>query len=141
MAKKEKRGRGQPTKYTDDMPEKLIEFFSKDPYVKNKDRFEATDFPSIASFSCLIGVDRTTVYAWAKAHPDFKESMNRCKDFQERYLTINGLKGTINATWAIFTAKNVLGWRDVKELPSDDQKNDDAFSENYAHWEKRKSER
>lgn len=108
------------------MPELLNEHFDVEPYyertrkVVNKKTGEvheiieevATDFPTIASFAHKIGVSRKTIYEWAKKYPEFGESVRRAKDSQEMFITINGLKGLVNSTFAIFTAKNVLKWRD-----------------------------
>jgi len=136
--------KGKPTLYTDDMPAKLIKFFSKPPYEIVKGQAVAADFPTIASFAVEIAkVHKVTLYTWAKKHPEFEQAMKMAKDYQERYLTVNGLKGTINSTFAIFTAKNCIGWRnhDEKQGEQSTDKSDHAYSEIYATWEKRQSER
>lgn len=85
----------------------------------------AADFPTFASFACLIGVDRSTILLWSQAidaetgklkHKEFSKAYKIAKDHQERILIQNGLKGGYQANFAIFTAKNVLGWRDKKDV-------------------------
>lgn len=128
-----KRGRGRPSKYTEDMPEKLIKYFSAEPYFDSEKEIatskgvvtvtiqEASDFPTLAGFAIECEVDRDTLKEWAKVHKDFSAAYKRAKEYQERFLTVNAMKGLINPTFAIFTAKNVLGWRDVR----DDKAGDD----------------
>ena len=38
------------------------------------------------------------------------------KDYQENYILINGTKGLINSSFSIFTAKNILNWRDKHDV-------------------------
>ena len=49
-------------------------------------------------------------------YPDFFNAYKRAKDHQERILVQNGLLGLYQGNFAIFTAKNVLGWRDKQEI-------------------------
>ncbi len=49
-------------------------------------------------------------------YPEFSAAYKRVTDAQERILITNGLKGGYQANFAIFTAKNVLGWRDRQDL-------------------------
>jgi hypothetical protein len=133
MAKKEKRKPGQPTKYDDQFIDDLIEYFSKPPYKTEKKQIVTkkgdvvditvdvpSDMPTLAGFAIKIGVSRDTLLEWATAknedgslkHPEFSGAYNRAKDYQENYLAVNGNKGLINAAFGIFTAKNIIKWRD-----------------------------
>lgn len=120
---------GRPSQYKPEYCSMLIEHFSKDPYeiklvkkvTKSGDVIEEniiipSDFPTLASFAIELGVSRDTLYEWSKVHKEFSYAYNRGKDFQERYLTINGLKGLLQGNFAIFTAKNVIDWRDKTEI-------------------------
>lgn len=112
---------GAPTKFRPEFADQLIEYFSVKPYKKLKKKpAESNDFPTLAGFAIKLGVHRTTLKEWADEtnedgslkHPEFSFAYSRAKDFQENWLIINGLKGLVNANFGIFTAKNVLGWRD-----------------------------
>lgn len=120
---------GRPTLYKSEYCEKLIEFFDKEPYsekllkkvTKQGDVIEIptnvpSDFPTLAGFAIELGVSRDTLQEWAKVHPEFSVAYKRAKDFQERYLTVNGIKGLIQPAFSIFTAKNVIDWRDRSEI-------------------------
>lgn len=121
---------GRPSDYKSEYCQRLIEFFDKPPYEEKTKtiatksgpveiNYEApTDFPTISSFAISIGVSRDTLYEWTKKHQEFSDTFKRAKDFQERYLTINGLKGLIQGNFGIFTAKNVIDWRDKSEIES-----------------------
>lgn len=116
---------GRPSEYHPKFCDEIIEYFSKPPYeqrtkkviTKSGDVIEtpydaASDTPTFAGFACLIGHHRETLIGWTKAHPDFFDAYNKAKEFQENFLVVNGNKGLINSPFAIFTAKNVLKWRD-----------------------------
>lgn len=105
--------RGRPSKYEDWMADGLLEYFNK----------AVGEFPTLAGFAGKIGVCRDTLYEWSTAkNPDgsskyseFSYAYKRAKELQEQNLVTGALNGTYNATFAIFTAKNVLGWRDKVE--------------------------
>lgn len=109
----------RPSSYDPKYIEELFRYFNQPPYIEKGNREVATDFPTVASFAIKVGVSRKTLYAWAKEFPEFGEAMEWPKLFQERYLTVNGLKGLITPAMAIFTAKNCIGYRDKQpdEVP------------------------
>lgn len=136
-----KRGVGRPSKFEPRFAERLIAFFDQPPYeektktifTRRGDKVEInydapTDFPTLASFAISIGVHRDSLHEWANAknekgqliNREFSDAYKRARDFQERYLTTNGLKGIISQPFAIFTAKNVLGWKDKQEITNPD---------------------
>ena len=124
---------GRPTVYRDEFPEMMIEFFSQAPTreVTNRDSKgnESTQvlpgfFPTLARFATNIGVTKDTLHDWATAkdlttgnlkHPEFSSAYKKAKDLQEANLVEGTIASAYNSTFAIFTAKNVLGWRDKIE--------------------------
>ena len=50
-----------------------------------------------------------------KAYDDIASNPELAKDFQEAILAEGTMAGAFQANFAIFTAKNVLGWRDKVE--------------------------
>jgi len=87
------------------------------------------EFPTLASFACQINVCRDTLYEWSTArypegheqenklkYPEFSYSYKVTKEHQERILTQGGLTGAFQGNFAIFTAKNVIGWRDKHDI-------------------------
>lgn len=126
MAKKRKAG--QPTKYKDEYCEMLIEHFDVEPFVEREKTIVtksgdvikvptdvANNFPTLAGFAIKLGVAKDTLHEWSRVHPKFSDAYKRAKDFQEHFLATNGLKGLVNTAFGIFTAKNVIGWRDKTE--------------------------
>lgn len=108
---------GQPSRYDSKFIQMLLDYFNVKPYSENTlGKLEASDFPTLAGFATVIGVHRETLLNWTKVHPEFFDAYKRAKDFQESFLVVNGLKGLINPAFAIFTAKNVLNWRDKREI-------------------------
>lgn len=112
---------GRPTKYLPEYCEQIVEHFQQPLYretvaqdgtvtrVKNL-------FPTMARFADKIGVDDETLLEWAKIHPDFSASLKKAKKLQEANLQEGALDGAYHGSFAIFTAKNVCGWRDEKDL-------------------------
>lgn len=146
MAKKkiqEPRPVGRPTDYKPEYCEQLIEYFSEAPYkevtkqvvtksgdVINVTQNEASDFKSLAAFANRIKVHKDTLHEWSKVHPEFSDAYKRAKQYQEEWLTVNGTKGLTNPAFSIFTAKNVIDWRDkrdieVKEKPTEKMSDED----------------
>lgn len=130
MAAKQKGGR--PTKYEPKYAKMLREHFDiesgRDVEVENsKGQMQsvrhAADFPTLAGFATKIGVHRETLLNWADVdddgepkNPAFFDAYKSAAAHQERILVQNGLKGGYHAAFAIFTAKNVLGWRDKQDM-------------------------
>lgn len=76
---------------------------------------EACEFPTMSGFAALISVNYDTLYAWAKRHKEFSDMVKVCERHQERILVTNTLANRYNATFAIFYAKNKLGYKDKSE--------------------------
>ena len=131
--RKAKHPGGRPTKYKPEYAKKMLEYFDVEPGYDEvvetksgdlKSVHHANDLPTKAEFAWLIGVDRDTLKEWANkkdedgnlVYPEFSAAYKRVQDAQERILITNGLKGGYQANFAIFTAKNVLGWRDKQDL-------------------------
>lgn len=125
---KKKRRPGQPTKYKEEYCDTLLEFFEigltekkKEQVVNNKgfivevEKEVATDLPLFQDFAIHIGVHVDTLHEWKKKHPKFSEAYKKAQDLQHRHLVKNSLQGRYQNSFAIFTAKNVLGWRDKQE--------------------------
>lgn len=101
----------------------MIDFFSVKPYemvtkkVNDKDTEvkEVSDIPLFCGFAIKIDVDRDTLTEWNKKHKEFSLAYKKCKQLQENWLVTNGLRSNINTAFGIFTAKNILGWRDKVE--------------------------
>lgn len=77
--------------------------------------------PSLPPYHCdlarHIGVSRDTFCAWQRDHKTFSDLIKKdlfCK-FEE-VLTKNALKSGYNTAFAIFMAKNKLGWADKQEV-------------------------
>ena len=120
---------GRPPKFKDEFADMLLAFFSQPPTkeitIRDKSGNETVQilpntFPTLARFATNIGVTRETLHDWATAknpdglykHPIFSYAYKKAKDLQEANLVEGTISGAYNSTFAIFTAKNVLGWRD-----------------------------
>ena len=127
-----KRPVGRPTLYKPEYVEQLIEFFDKEPFEhvpgidkagNEKMEMVPAKFPTLARFATKIGVTRDTLYEWSTAknddetlkYPEFSYAYKRAKDFQEAILVEGAMAGAFTPSFSIFTAKNVLGWKDKTE--------------------------
>lgn len=128
----EKRPVGRPSSYKEEYVDELIRFFDQSVYTikttYDKDGNEKTEkvlnpFPTLARFATKVGVTRETLHDWATQklpdgelrYPEFAYAYKRAKDFQEALLVEGAIGGMYQANFSIFTAKNVLGWRDKME--------------------------
>ena len=128
---------GRPTKYDPKYCDELIKFFNIEPHfetpvvttykdgtTKEEVKLIPSDLPTLASFASSIGVHRDTIHQWATEHKEFSDTIKEAKEHQERILVTNGLIGLYQGAFAIFTAKNVIGWKDKTEIEhSGDQDN------------------
>jgi len=121
--------KGRPTDYRPEYCQQIIDFFNvpatkvlktkeldKSGELVETERTVANDLPILAAFCCLLGVHRDTLHEWATRHPEFSDAVKKAKEHQERILVANGMQGYYDKTFAIFTAKNLIGWRDKLEI-------------------------
>ena len=47
--------------------------------------------------------------------PAFRLAVQKARDLQGNILIQNSLRGNYSSSFAVFTAKNLLGWKDGKE--------------------------
>ncbi len=126
---------GRPSDYDPKYCDELLEYFSVDPYfetpverqlkngtVVTSIKFIPSDLPTLAGFACKIGVHRDTLNQWSKDHPEFSDAVQKAKEYQEKILVNNALKGLYNPAFSIFFAKNNLGWKDRQDVTSNDGK-------------------
>lgn len=119
---------GRPTKYTEDMPEKLIEFFDKPLRSLKKvqqatasgkvieiDVEEFVDPPFVESFCADIKIDKTTFYLWVKTHKDFSNAFRQAKAIQAKVLLIGSMKGYYNASISKLILANCTDYKEDKE--------------------------
>lgn len=102
---KKPKTKGRPSKYRPEYCDQLI------GHMKHGLSFE--------SFGAVIGVNRDTLYEWARVHQDFSDAKKRGTDetllFWEK-MGMAGMTGKIkgfNSTVWIFSMKNRFGWRDL----------------------------
>lgn len=120
---------GQPTKYKPEYCQQLIDYFSIEPLdivqdteindpdgSKRISRRLPQRFPWFEGFARKIGVHRNTLKNWCNEHPEFAKAYETAKDLQREFLVDIGLSGATSASFAIFTMKNVCGWRDERDL-------------------------
>lgn len=113
---------GRPSTYKPEYCEQILEWFDREPFTMSV--IEGTDkvirvpakLPSLTNFAMHIGASRSTLWEWAKQHAEFSNAIQKAKEIQEEILMQNGLFGAYEKTFAIFTAKNVCGWRDKQEV-------------------------
>ena len=58
---------------------------------------------------------RRLFFSVRKEYTAFCEAAQKARDLQSNILIQNSLRGNYSASFAVFTAKNLLGWKDGKE--------------------------
>lgn len=120
---------GQPTKYKPEYCQQLIDYFSIEPLKivaeqkiigpeggKYVSRRLPQRFPWFEGFARSIGVHRNTLKNWCAEYPEFAEAYETAKDLQREFIVDVALSGAAPPSFAIFTMKNVCGWRDERDL-------------------------
>ena len=118
------RSKSMPLRYRPEFCERLLAFFDVPPFtvteVQKKDGSialveTAAELPTFAAFAKQLGTTCDVLLAWEKAHPAFMQAAQKARDLQGNILIQNSLRGNYSASFAVFTAKNLLGWKDGKE--------------------------
>lgn len=113
--------------YHPEFAERLLAFFDVPPFrvteVQKKDGSitlleTASELPTFAAFARSLGVTQAQLMRWEEQHPDFADAAKKARDLQGDILIQNSLRGNYASSFAVFTAKNILGWSDGKEGPS-----------------------
>ena len=118
----------RPTKYKKEYCKKIIEFFDV-PHTVEKERSRANkngelvtwteevanSLPTFEGFAVSIDTHRETLINWCKKHKEFFDAYSKAKDLQKNMLIDLGARGLYNATFTIFTAKNITDMRDKVE--------------------------
>lgn len=111
-------------RYQPEFCERLLQFFDVSPFtiteVAKKDGSislveTAAELPTFAAFAKQLGTTCEVLSNWEKTHPAFHEAAQKARDLQSNILIQNSLRGNYSASFAVFTAKNLLGWKDGKE--------------------------
>ena len=116
---------GRPTKYKPAYCNLIIDYFRRDHTVQktishtNKRgetwtvcREVANRLPTIEEFSGLVGISKQTLHNWTRQHPDFQHAYTMAKQFYAAFVIDLAARGFLNSTFAIFLAKNTMGWHD-----------------------------
>jgi len=143
--KKSKRPKGRPTLYKEKYCEEIIEYFDVEMTQIIEEEVVHTqlgtvtlrktvgnELPTIAGFARSIGVWRQRVGEWANKYPDFSVALKKAKNIQAHMLITNGLMGRYDKSFAIFAAKNLIGWRDKQEV-----ENQGSINISYSEVEKK----
>ena len=110
--------------YAPEFCDKLLAFFDVAPFhiteVTKRDGSvslveTAAELPTFAAFAKQLGTTCDVLKSWEKKHPAFREAAQKARDLQGNILIQNSLRGNYSASFAVFTAKNLLGWKDSKE--------------------------
>jgi hypothetical protein len=121
---------GKNSKWKLEYNEKIVKFFDR-PFTKLVNKMNkngevvevevANDFPTFQRFAHEIGVDVDTLHEWKKdenreKYPNFSESYKKAKEIQEDFWVANGMNNNHSTAFAIFWAKNNLGYKDKTEV-------------------------
>jgi len=104
---------GRPSKYRPEFDQEVLAYIES-----NKDEYKAyltkvddegretrdyqleVNLPSMAGLANHLGVNKTTLYEWAKEHESFSNSLGKLVQEQEKRLLSSGLSGKYNSTIA-----------------------------------------
>ena len=116
---------GKELAYRPEFAARLLAFFDVPPFrvteVQKKDGSislleTASELPTFAAFARSLGVTQAQLLKWEEKYPAFAEAAKKARDLQGDILIQNSLRGNYSSSFAVFTAKNILGWTDGKEI-------------------------
>jgi hypothetical protein len=109
---------GAPTKYTDDVPKRLMDFFNRPLYkieqvevmtkqgIQKINETVANELPTIEKFCADLMIHKSTLLAWVEKYPILSDAYSFAKQSQKNHLLQNGLNGRYNSGFAKFVAIN-----------------------------------
>jgi len=126
------------SKYKPEFVQQLLDYFGKESgtwhAVENKAGLvkyirRPVELPLYQSFAREIGITHRTLLNWTTdrdregklKYPEWAKAWDAVKGDQLRVLVENGLLGGYQTAFAIFTAKNILGWRDAVDVAHTDK--------------------
>lgn len=124
VRRRKKAARDACADYRPEFAARLLAFFDVPPFkvteVQKKDGSialveTASELPTFAAFARSLGVTQARLRQWEEAYEDFAEAAKKARDLQGDILIQNSLRGNYSSSFAVFTAKNILGWSDGKE--------------------------
>ena len=115
---------GKLLRYQPEFCARLLAFFDVPPFTVTEGAKRdgsvtlvetAAELPTFAAFAKLLGTTCDVLESWEQKHPAFREAARKARDLQGNILIQNSLRGNYSSSFAVFTAKNLLGWKDGKE--------------------------
>ena len=103
---------GRPSDYDKDVVPTVRDFI--------KNRLDEGKVPTVEGLAVFLDVNRSTIYEWAQAHPEFSDILDALGANQADALIQNGLKGVYNApiTKMLLTKH---GYKDQSDITSGDK--------------------
>lgn len=136
--RKKRNSKNSSFKYQSQYAQELLAFFDISAFtvteVMKKDGSvslieTAAELPTFAAFARKLGVTQAVLAEWERQYPEFAQAAQKARDLQGNILIQNSLRGNYSSSFAVFTAKNLLGWHDGKE---EGKKQPSAL---VVHWE------
>jgi hypothetical protein len=128
-------GHGRPTLYQPEYVAAMLKYFDEGWHrclevgedAQENTKIVATDFVTFNGFARTIGVNETTLRAWAQAvHEDgtlkyieFSHAYSLCKDIQIDLVIRGGLTGAYKSGFATLAAMNIAGWKTQAETTNE----------------------
>jgi len=124
---------GRPTKYTEDMPERVDAYLAEckvwwEEFHKTRgdksdtyERILNVKLPMVEGFAEYIDVSKNTLYDWAKEYPKFSDALDRIIRQQHNMLAQGGIAGHFNPVITKLMLSNNHGYREKSDVTSDNE--------------------
>ena len=125
---------GRPLTYTDDVPERLVDYFNVDVNevvqhnmtTAEKSNYRVKPIPTIAGFCRELGIAPVTLHRWMSSESgltdeqrgDLCNAYSQARALQENLVIQIGIM--TNGTFSAFMLKCNFGWRDNTEVKTDE---------------------
>jgi hypothetical protein len=119
---------GRPTKYTEDMPERVDAYLAEckvwwEEFHKTRgdksdtyERILNVKLPMVEGFAEYIDVTKPTLYEWAKEYPEFSNALDRIIRQQHNMLATGGIAGYFSPVITKLMLSNNHGYREKSEI-------------------------
>lgn len=112
---------GRPTEYKPEYCEQVEVYLMECEDTLTERGKLQVKLPTTDGFARFLGVARSSLYLWEKAHPEFSDALDKVRNEQQERLLNMGLSGDYNPTIAKLVLSSNHGMKERSDQTTNDK--------------------